>query len=83
MSASGFSWCYLIILVVAGHGLGWLDNDHVELALRLGYVLLIPGILVSGLMITLDSWARAYRTRRALVVAAGRTSASEGARSAR
>lgn len=64
MSASGFSWCYLIILAAAAHGLGWLDLDDVGLALRIGYILLIPGILISGLMITLDSWARAYRTRR-------------------
>jgi hypothetical protein len=63
MSASGFSWCYLIILVAAAHGLGYLDNDDVALGLRLGYILLIPGILVSGLMITIDSWARSYRTR--------------------
>jgi hypothetical protein len=64
MSASGFSWCYLIILVAAAHGLDWLDAEHLALALRIGYILLIPGVLVSGLMITLDSWARAYRTRR-------------------
>jgi len=63
MSASGFSWCYLIILSAAAHGLGWIDADGVALALQIGYVLLIPGILVSGLTITLDSWARAYRNR--------------------
>jgi hypothetical protein len=28
---------------------------------NLGYLLLIPGILLSGLVITLDSWARAFR----------------------
>jgi len=63
MSACGFSWCYLIILVYVAHGLGWLDNDHVEIALKLGYLVLIPGILSSGMVITLDSWARAYRQR--------------------
>lgn len=64
MSACGFSWCYLIVLVVVANGLEWLPLDDVLLALRLGYILIIPGVLVSGLMITLDSWARAYRTRR-------------------
>ncbi len=64
MSACGFSWCYLIILAAAGHGLGWLTLEDVELAMKIGYILLIPGILSSGLMITLDSWARAYRTRK-------------------
>jgi hypothetical protein len=64
MSASGFSWCYLIILAYAAQGLGWLTTDDVALLLQIGYVLLIPGILVSGMMIMLDSWARAYRSRR-------------------
>jgi hypothetical protein len=61
MSASGFSWCYLIILTYAGYQLGWLDNDHVSMAMSLGYILLIPAVLSSGMVITLDSWARTYR----------------------
>jgi hypothetical protein len=64
MSASGFSWCYLIILAFAAHGLGWLTLDDVSLMLQVGYILLIPGILFSGMMIMLDSWARVYRTRK-------------------
>jgi hypothetical protein len=63
MSACGFSWCYLLVLVVVARGLDWLDDDHVLLALRIGYILIIPAVLSSGLMIMLDSWARAYRTR--------------------
>jgi hypothetical protein len=63
MSASGFSWCYLIVLAVVARGLGWIGDEHVLLTLQIGYVIIIPGVLVSGLMITLDSWARAYRTR--------------------
>src|SRR5436190_10077115 len=55
MSASGFSWCYLIILAAAAHGLEWIGWDHFVLALQLGYILIIPGVLASGLMITLDS----------------------------
>jgi hypothetical protein len=64
MSASGFSWCYLIVLAFAAQGLGWLELEHITFALRLGYVLLIPGILFSGMMIMLNSWAKAYRTRK-------------------
>src|SRR5206468_3184977 len=30
----------------------------------LGYILIIPGVLFSGLMITVDSWATAFRTKR-------------------
>jgi hypothetical protein len=61
MSASGFSWCYLIILTYAAYGLEWLDSSHVSAAMYLGYLVLIPGILSSGMVITLDSWARTYR----------------------
>ena len=64
MSASGFSWCYLIVLAAAAYGLEWISQEHLILALQLGYILIIPGVLASGLMITLDSWARAYRTRQ-------------------
>jgi hypothetical protein len=63
MSASGFTWCYLIALVFIAHHLKWIGDDQLVLALNIGYILLMPGILFSGLMITLDSWARAYRTR--------------------
>ena len=62
MSASGFSWCYLIVLAFAAQGLGWLTASQIVLFLRIGYVLLIPGILFSGMAIMLDSWAKAYRT---------------------
>jgi hypothetical protein len=61
MSASGFSWCYLIILTYVAYGLGALDEDHVRMAMYIGYIVLIPGILSSGMVITLDSWARTYR----------------------
>jgi hypothetical protein len=61
MSASGFSWCYLIILTLVAHALKFLDDGHVAIAMNLGYIVLIPGILSSGMVITLDSWARTYR----------------------
>jgi len=61
MSASGFTWCYLIVLVMGAHEFKWLDNRACTVALELGYVLIIPGVLFSGMMITIDSWATAYR----------------------
>ena len=64
MAASGLSWCILIFLVLLCNSLGKLNTYWTNVALDLGYVLLVPGILFSGLMITIDSWARAYRTRR-------------------
>jgi hypothetical protein len=61
MSASGFSWCYLLLLGLIGYKLEWIDPTQLGVAFNLGYILLIPGILLSGLMITLDSWGRAFR----------------------
>ena len=63
MSASGFSWCYLTLMAFVAYGVGWFSQDDLALALNIGYLLLIPGIIFSGLMITLDSWAQAYRNR--------------------
>jgi hypothetical protein len=62
-SASGFSWCYLILLAIAAWFTGWLNEQQIDIALQLGYLLIIPGVLFSGLMITVDSWAAAYRRR--------------------
>jgi hypothetical protein len=61
MSASGFSWCYLIVLAFGAHVFGWFSEEALDAAFNLGYILLIPGILFSGLMIMLDSWRRAFR----------------------
>ncbi len=63
MSASGFTWCYLLLLAFVAYQAEWLTDYQIEMMITLGYVLLIPGILFSGLMITVDSWARAYRER--------------------
>lgn len=63
MSASGFTWCYLVFLVLTAHYF-WPDTvqeDVVRAALNLGYVILLPFILFAGYAITLDSWAQAYR----------------------
>src|SRR4051794_20879518 len=61
MSASGFSWCYLILLAFVANHFEAIDAAQMQVAFNLGYLLLIPGILLSGLMIALDSWARAFR----------------------
>jgi hypothetical protein len=61
MSASGFTWCYLLLLALGAYHFEAISQDQLAGALSLGYVLLIPGILLSGLVITLDSWARAFR----------------------
>src|SRR6516164_5930950 len=61
MSACGFTWCYLSFLALFAHHFGWLDDEQVQAALNLGYVLLLPFILFAGYAITLDSWAQAFR----------------------
>jgi hypothetical protein len=63
MSASGFTWCYLLLLALGAYWMEFLSTGQVEAMISLGYVVLIPGILFAGLMITVDSWARAYRER--------------------
>jgi hypothetical protein len=61
MSASGFTWCYLIFLALTAQHFGWLTTEQVGDALNLGYVLLLPFVLFGGYAITLDSWAQAFR----------------------
>jgi hypothetical protein len=63
MAASGFTWCYLLLLAFIAYQAEWLKLPQVEAMISLGYVVLIPGILFSGMVIMLDSWARAYRER--------------------
>ncbi len=73
MSASGFTWCYLIILLLGGHyieplflkeGQQPVLNDEAVLAgFSLGYLIIIPGVLFSGLMIWVDSVAQAWKKR--------------------
>lgn len=66
MAASGLSWCILFLVIVGAVSIGWLTPSWGEVGLDLGYILIIPGVLFSGLMITVDSWARAFRTRKIL-----------------
>jgi hypothetical protein len=61
MSASGFTWCYLLLVGLVAYHFEWIDQAQLVTAFNLGYILLIPGILLSGLLITLDSWGRAFR----------------------
>jgi hypothetical protein len=73
MSASGFTWCYLLVLLLGGYYAqqGFIQPGHapilsehaIQAGLSLGYLILIPGILFSGMMIWLDSLMRAWRRR--------------------
>lgn len=74
MSASGFTWCYLVILVLVGSLIPVTDEntnqtvyaispEMLQATFELGYVVIIVPILGSGLAITINSWAHFYRTR--------------------
>lgn len=73
MSASGFTWCYLIALLFGAYWSQplWLEEDQapvlgldaIQAGLQLGYLIIIPGILFSGLMIWIDSLIIAWRNR--------------------
>ncbi len=60
-SACGFTWCYLIVLGYLAYNFGAISQELFGLALNLGYAVIMPGIVLSGLAITLDSWGRAFR----------------------
>jgi|GEM_PF-794982 len=72
MSFVGFSWCYLFLI---GFGLykfhdswsalSWMDATRFEQMQSLGYVILMPVLLVTGLVLTIDAWAAAWRRRQA------------------
>jgi hypothetical protein len=63
MSALGFTWCYVLILALIAHGSGAIDTSEMNAAISLGYLIVVPGILVSGLFIWIDSVVTAWRQR--------------------
>ena len=75
MSASGFTWCYLVILLFGAYygqpafikpGQPMLiTQENLMQGFSLGYLIILPGILFSGLMIWVDSLVQAWRRRDA------------------
>ncbi len=74
MSASGFSWCYMVVLAWFGATVPFTDKKtHVVSTLLsqadlqafcdLGYAVIVIPIIGSGLIIMLDTWAHFYRKR--------------------
>jgi len=76
MSASGFTWCYMVVLGFLGtiipvggdeaagiEAAPLLTQDMLEAFFNLGYLMIIFPILGSGLAITVASWRRFARTR--------------------
>ncbi len=63
MSACGFTWCYLIMLALGAGAIGLLEPKYVQVALEIGYLVIIGPILGSGLGITIDSLTTAWRRK--------------------
>lgn len=73
MSASGFTWCYTILLAFAGTQINVEAADHtvqplltdqwVQGLLEIGYLVVIVPIIGSGIAITVNSWAAFWRRR--------------------
>ena len=63
MSALGFTWCYVLILAFVAQGAGLIGARELEATLLLGYLVVIPGMLFSGLFIWIDSVVVAWRRR--------------------
>jgi len=63
MSALGFTWCYVLILAVLARSAGYIDDQAMQAAISLGYLVVIPGILVSGTFIWINSLVEAWRRR--------------------
>ncbi len=73
MSASGFTWCYLVVLLFGAYYAQFsflhpgqppiLSQRAISDGFSLGYLLIIPGILFSGMMIWIDSLVQAWKRR--------------------
>ncbi len=73
MSASGFTWTYLFVFLIGGFYTqdSFLDPgqppvitiESIQAGFSLGYLIIIPGVLISGLMIWINSLIEAWRHR--------------------
>jgi hypothetical protein len=62
-SALGFTWCYVLILVMLAHGGGYINAATADATINLGYVVLFPGLFISGTFIWIESLVIAWRRR--------------------
>ena len=61
MAACGFTWCILIPLTFGVKMMGYLTPEQALAVLELGYVIIIPAVIGTGLVITIDSWVQFYK----------------------
>ena len=60
MSGAGFSWCYLLVIGVVLRMTNVLDDEFLKLYFEIGYVLLVPVVIVACWAITIDSWRQEF-----------------------
>jgi hypothetical protein len=63
MTAIGFTYTYLMVFAFGSyytHAFGF-GEEELKLTMEIGFVVIVPGILVSGFLIWLDSWKRAFQ----------------------
>lgn len=65
MAACGFSWCFLIFLAFGAHYFypAYFGVQAFKASLSLGYLIIVPAILFSGMMIWIQSLVIAWRQR--------------------
>ena len=61
MAGCGFTWCYTLALVGLAYAAGKLDPTQVDLAIKLGYVIIVHALLGSGFVITIHSWISFFK----------------------
>ena len=63
MTGAGFTWCWLFVIGVVLIMTGKLDEEYIQLFFNVGWLVLIPVVVVSGWAITIDAWRQAYHQR--------------------
>jgi len=62
-SALGFTWCYALIVVLFARSGGYVDDTTTKATIELAYVVLFPGLFISGTFIWIESLVIAWRQR--------------------
>lgn len=62
-SALGFTWCYVLMIVLFAYGAGSINAATVDATINLAYVVLFPGLFISGTFIWIESLVIAWRRR--------------------
>lgn len=62
-SALGFTWCYTLIVALLARSGGYINDAMMTATIDLAYVVLFPGLFVSGTFIWIESLVIAWRRR--------------------